>query len=386
MNRMTAQPDGTGALDLDGEHIDLSTDSIETTRAQLMKRVVAHAAEQRASVPMTAEDATGTWHLLVHPNGEVEQVDAPAEHLPNPFAQTFIKPHHAEPVAPTTSGGFLRSLFGMNEPNEAERAEAADKHAVAHVWTLPKNIAVANPKGGCGKTPTTICLAAMFARFGGGMVLAQDNNVTRGTLGWRTESARHGATMADLRAELDALTGTERAADMARFTHHQTGDRFDVLQSVPKKLSTDQALTDDEFDQVQQLLARFYRMTIFDSGNDESASMWLRMIHHADALVVPTSTAPDRLETASLMLAELAEQGGHAAFLARNAVVVVMHASTNEPAPERIVPLFKGARAVLPIPHDPAMASNWLRWDSLAPATQRAWLTVGAAVARGLED
>ena len=81
MNRMTAQPDGTGALDLDGEHIDLSTDSIETTRAQLMKRVVAHAAEQRASVPMTAEDATGTWHLLVHPNGEVEQVDAPAEHL-----------------------------------------------------------------------------------------------------------------------------------------------------------------------------------------------------------------------------------------------------------------------------------------------------------------
>ena len=69
---------------------------------------------------------------------------------------------------------------------------------------------------------------------------------------------------------------------MARFTHHQTTDRYDVLQSRPQKLARDQALDDAEFDAIQELLRRFYRVAVFDSGDDESAPNWLRMIHHSD--------------------------------------------------------------------------------------------------------
>ena len=314
----------------------------------------------------------------------------PAAEPVNPFAHTFIERHRAEQAPqPKPVGGFAGVLaqFGIGGPSQAQQAEEADKIAVSQVWTRPKGIAVANGKGGSGKTPTALYLAAMFARLGGGMVLVDDNNTFRGAAGWQTENAAHGATKEDLLRALPSFTGSERAADMARFTHHQTIDRYDVLQSRPQKLARDQALDDAEFDAIQELLRRFYRVVVFDSGNDESAPNWLRMIHHSDALVVPTATTPKHCESAKLLLEALTAQGGHSAELARNAVIVVSHASTNDPAPEQIAPRFAGmAREVLTIPHDPAIAREWLRWDDLAPKTQRAWLAVGAAVARGMQD
>lgn len=117
----------------------------------------------------------------------------------------------------------------MGGPSQAQQAEEADKIAVSKVWTRPKGNAVANGKGGSGKTPTSLYLAAMFARLGGGMVLVDDNNTFRGAAGWQTENAAHGATKEDLIAALPTFDGSERAADMARFTHHQTTDRCDVL-------------------------------------------------------------------------------------------------------------------------------------------------------------
>ena len=41
-------------------------------------------------------------------------------------------------------------------------------------------------------------------------------------------------------------------------------------------------------------------------------------------------------------------------------------------------------REVVTIPYDPAMVESVLRFDSLRPGTQRAWLRAGAAVAAGL--
>ena len=101
----------------------------------------------------------------------------------------------------------MLAQFGIGGPSQAQQAEEADKIAVSKVWTRPKGIAVANGKGGSGKTPTSLYLAAMFARLGGGMVLVDDNNTFRGAAGWQTENAAHGATKEDLIAALLALTG-----------------------------------------------------------------------------------------------------------------------------------------------------------------------------------
>lgn len=70
----------------------------------------------------------------------------------------------------------MLAQFGIGGPSQAQQAEEADKIAVSKVWTRPKGTAVANGKGGSGKTPTSLYLAAMFARLGGGMVLVDDNN------------------------------------------------------------------------------------------------------------------------------------------------------------------------------------------------------------------
>ncbi|MFD0760440.1 AAA family ATPase [Arthrobacter ulcerisalmonis] len=83
-------------------------------------------------------------------------------------------------------------------PSESERAERSDVLAVSQHWPGPRTIAVVNGKGGAGKTPTTVLLAAVFARHGGAGVLTWDNNQTRGTLGWRTEQGPHEATLLDL--------------------------------------------------------------------------------------------------------------------------------------------------------------------------------------------
>lgn len=136
-----------------------------------------------------------------------------------------------------------------------------------------------NGKGGVGKTMTYAMLAAVYAREGGGNLLAWDNNDTRGTLGWRTEAGLYDTTVRDLLPAAETLLEPGAGvSDITRFVHHQSTDRYDVLRSNPELLATDQRIATAEFGLLMQVAARYYRLVIFDSGNDESADRWLRMI------------------------------------------------------------------------------------------------------------
>ena len=44
-----------------------------------------------------------------------------------------------------------------------------------------------------------------------------------------------------------------RNGDVAAYTHHQTIDQFDVLRSNPLLLSTEQKLSPEELDGIQQV-------------------------------------------------------------------------------------------------------------------------------------
>ena len=217
-------------------------------------------------------------------------------------------------------------------------------------------------------------------------MLAWDNNVTRGTLGWRTESGPHEATVLDLIPRTDELlTPGARAADLAAVVHHQTIDKYDVLRSNPLLLSTEQKLTPDQLDAVHAVAAKYYRLIFMDSGNDEGDALWLRMIDHADQIVVVTTTRPDHAEAGRLLLNALADRDEHSARLADNAVVLVSQADREEAQAASIAQGFDAvARAVVTVPYDPAMRQQWLRVDNLSPATQRAYLRAAAAVAAGL--
>ena len=186
----------------------------------------------------------------------------------------------------------------------------------------------------------------------------------------------------------ERLLGTSaQSADLAQFVHHQTRDRFDVLRSKPMVLANQQRVQPGDVDAIWQVSAKYYRLILIDSGNDESDPMWLRMVDHADQLVVATSTRDDHAEAGALLLEALAERDEHSAGLAQNAVAVVTQADPKATTAQsrQIAEGYRTlTRDVVTIPHDPAMVDGVLRYGALRPATQRAWLGAGAAVARGL--
>ncbi|GAB3175778.1 hypothetical protein GCM10027059_49690 [Myceligenerans halotolerans] len=396
--------DGTGEVRIGGVPYPVYMTTLGQARSEVMRRVVEHAAAVGLPVAVSASGPEGTSELVVYPNGDVQHggVPAPAQgspfppqpagyghapSAPEPDRRSFLVEERGEDPARRGMRGVL-SRIGVNiPPSPEERAERADEAAVAQHWPGPRTVAVVNGKGGAGKTPGTVLLSAVFAAHGGSGVVAWDNNQTRGTLGWRTEQGMHDATLHDLLPQIDHFLGpTAQLADLAWYIHHQSQMRFDVLRSKPMVLADEQRISSSDVDAIHAVLSKYYRLIFIDSGNDESDPMWLRMIDHTDQLVVATTTRDDHAEAGALLLEALAARDPRSAELARGAVVLVSQADPKA-TPAELRQVVRGyrnlAREVVTVPFDPGMVDGRLSLRSLRPATQRAWLAAGAAVARG---
>jgi cellulose biosynthesis protein BcsQ len=301
-------------------------------------------------------------------------------------------------LEPATQGwrGTLTRLGLRMDPSAEELSEREDIRTVSQHWPGPRTIAVVNRKGGANKTPTVVMLSAILARYSGAATVAWDNNESQGTLGWRTEKGSHDRSVLDLiDASTELLSPSTNAAEIAKFVHHQTADKFDVLRSDENE-EGDHEVTAEEVDIAHQVLTRYYRLVVMDSGNTARAANWRRMIDHTDQLVVPVTAIEDRAEAARLTLQTLESRGGHDAELARNAVVIVSESTDAKRSmsgdalkrakdeAQRIADGFAPfVRAVVRIPYDPALVNGPIRYEALQPATQRAWLAAAAAVATG---
>jgi cellulose biosynthesis protein BcsQ len=301
-------------------------------------------------------------------------------------------------LEPATQGwrGTLTRLGFRMDPSAEELSEREDIRTVSQHWPGPRTIAVVNRKGGANKTPTVVMLSAILARYSGAATVAWDNNESQGTLGWRTEKGAHDRSVLDLiDASTELLSPSTNAAKIAKFVHHQTADKFDVLRSDENE-EGDHEVTAEEVDIAHQVLTRYYRLVVMDSGNTARAANWRRMIDHTDQLVVPVTAIEDRAEAARLTLQTLESRGGHDAELARNAVVIVSESTDAKRSmtgdalkrakdeAQRIADGFAPfVRAVVRIPYDPALVNGPIRYEALQPATQRAWLAAAAAVAAG---
>ncbi|MFJ5699939.1 chromosome partitioning protein ParA [Arthrobacter sp. NPDC093139] len=300
-----------------------------------------------------------------------------------------------EPATQGWRGALTRLGFRM-DPSAEELSEREDIRTVSQHWPGPRTIAVVNRKGGANKTPTVVMLSAILARYSGAATVAWDNNESQGTLGWRTEKGAHDRSVLDLiDSSTELLSPSTNAAEIAKFVHHQTADKFDVLRSDENE-EGDHEVTAEEVDIAHQVLTRYYRLVVMDSGNTARAANWRRMIHHTNQLVVPVTAIEDRAEAARLTLQTLESRGGQDAELARNAVVIVSESTDAKRAmsgdalkrakdeAQRIADGFEAfVRAVVRIPYDPALVNGPIRYEALQPATQRAWLAAAAAVAKG---
>ena len=301
--------------------------------------------------------------------------------------RSFLQEERREEPARQGGRGLLNRVGFSLGPNARERAVRDDEHAVSRHWPGPRTVAVVNGKGGAGKTPATVLLSAVFAQYGGAGVLAWDNNQTRGTLGWRTETGAHDRTLLELLPQTQRLLGAQgQSADLAHFVHHQPQEKYDVLRSKPIRLAHENRLRPTDVDSIHAIAAKFYRLIIIDSGNDESDPMWLRMIDLADQIVVATTTRDDHAEAGALLLEALEDRDERSARLARESVVIVSQADPKA-SPAEVTDVIAGyqplAREVVGIPFDREMVDGHLRLRALAAPTQRSWLSAAAAVARG---
>lgn len=389
----TAAPDGpsdeTGEVD-DTDEVDDTEQTAETDTVDATEEID-ETPEPEVPIVATLREAADAAEGGRMANWRSEPSSLPLNPEPGigrRRRESFVDDMPPE-LAPSHGWRGAVAKFGLKiEPSEAERAERVDQDVVSQHWAGPRTIAVVNGKGGAGKTPTTICLSATFAKWGGIGVLAWDNNQTRGTLGWRTERGGHEATTLDLVHHTDRLVGPNaQMADLAHFVHHQRRDRFDVLRSQPLVLAADQRMTPADVEAIHGVASRYYRLIIMDSGNDESDPIWQEMIKHTDQLVVAMTTRDDHAEAGALLLEALEAQGGHAANLAAGSVVVINQADAKATHDDlvRVRNGFSGlAREAVTVRYDAAMVDGALRLANLKPTTQRDWLRATSAIARGL--
>ncbi|MFJ4268412.1 chromosome partitioning protein ParA [Paenarthrobacter nicotinovorans] len=355
-------------------------------------------AEVAAEIQVSSGPGSSTTQQIIdaqEPQAAVAGPETPVTRRSLKETSFLVSAPVLEPATQGWRGTLTRLGFRM-DPSQEELSEREDIRTVSQHWPGPRTIAVVNRKGGANKTPTVVMLSAILARYSGAATVAWDNNESQGTLGWRTEKGAHNRSVLDLiDSSTELLSPSTNAAEIAKFVHHQTADKFDVLRSDENE-EGDHEVTAEEVDIAHQVLTRYYRLVVMDSGNTARAANWRRMIDHTNQLVVPVTAIEDRAEAARLTLQTLESRGGHDAELARNAVVIVSESTDAKRSmtgdalkrakaeAQRIADGFEPfVRAVVRIPYDPALVNGPIRYEALQPATQRAWLAAAAAVAKG---
>jgi MinD-like ATPase involved in chromosome partitioning or flagellar assembly len=342
-----------------------------------------------ADEPTVDEERAHAVHPYPEP-AEYPDFDAPLTY-PTPTGEEFATRRAIQPrewVATTgVRAAARRGTFGLVRlrPSGREREARANLAAVRRAFGGLRQITVVNPKGGAGKTVATLMLGLTFGQTRGGFVLAWDNNETQGTLGMRAQQDTHGRTVRDLLRDLGRFGGgSGRIGELAAYVRAQEDAAFDVLAS-DESATAGEMLTARAFREIRDVVGRFYKLILVDTGNNVRAENWQAALDATDQLVLTMSARNDSAETAARLLDHL-EQTGRRALVRRSVTVVTMPLHRKDVNPRAIERHFdQRCRQVLRVPYDRHLDSGApVRYSSLSPESRRAWLRVAAAVADGL--
>lgn len=314
---------------------------------------------------------------------------------PTPRPEDLLLPNRApvtaEPATWGWRGRMNRVSGGMIKAKASER-ELVIRQAINDIqrgFSRPMTVVVVQPKGGAGKTPTTICLSAAFGAHRGGYVLGWDDNETRGTLAVRVSNQdNQQATVWDLLRDLAAFERFDaRVGDLSYYVRPQPGAHFDALVSDNSPGNMAQ-IGEDEFHRLHKVLQRFYRMIVIDTGNNVRSPNWQAAVNAADIVVIVSTYQRDVGYSGSWVLDHLAQTGREE--LARNAVTVLTAAdpTTDKAVRRQLLDHFAArTRAVFEIPYDQELAHGGpIRWDSLAADTRNAWIRAAGMIATRLGE
>jgi MinD-like ATPase involved in chromosome partitioning or flagellar assembly len=268
-------------------------------------------------------------------------------------------------------------------PDDAGLSWLDDGRAVARRWPGSRTVAVAQTTTGVNQAPVASALAAVFGRWGHPGVVVWDNNESGGVLRWRSAWAGHGATIANLLANVPALLQPlPSPGGIEPFVHPQTEDRYDVLQAGDPAQSV-WRLSAPAVEVLHTCLARYYDLVLVDVGHDVGAVTWRAAVAQADQLVVAVSELSE-VTTAVRLLDTLRWDDPKSRALARRAMVVVVQPSPDVSVDGIVRRLSGVASDVVVIPFDQGFQSGILHYTALGEPAQRAWLRAGAVLAERL--
>ncbi|GAA1419943.1 hypothetical protein GCM10009662_75430 [Catellatospora coxensis] len=308
-----------------------------------------------------------------------------------PTAEEFARRRATRPADPVAHMGIQAALrkttFGLLNlsPGQREQEIRRATDLVRRNFGGLRQITVVNPKGGAGKTVAVLLLAMTFGRKRGGYVLAWDNNETQGTLGMRSQQDFHSRTVRDLMRDLHQFQGSQsRVGDLSQYVRSQGDGMFEVLAS-DESATAGEMLTAHAFAEIREVVSRFYKLIMVDTGNNVRAENWQAAIDATDQLVVTMSARNDSAETAARMLDHL-EQTGRSRLVRQAVTIVSLPPSRREldiPAIERH--FAARTRAVLIAPYERMLDSGEpIDYGRLTDESQDAWLRIAASVAEGL--
>ena len=288
----------------------------------------------------------------------------------------------------------IRGLLGRVgirfEPGAAESAQLeADEVNRRHeevirqaTWTRAVSILVANPKGGVGKTPTSLLLGGTLAAIRGGSVCIMEVSDDPGALTFRSE----GSPIRGL-GELVTDAATIRSAgQLAGYTAPQTSFAVTIGSVGPRHRLDGEAVAS-----VANVIDEYFSIRVMDSGNQPSSTAFQAAVETADVLVIPMFDAGDAALEASSLLIGLKEQGGRGADLARNALVLRLHDGRpeNPQVVERVDRILasRGIAHIHAIPFDAHIAERGqVTLGKLDETTRRAFTAAAADVVRTLQN
>ncbi len=248
-------------------------------------------------------------------------------------------------------------------------------------WTRAVSILVANPKGGVGKTPTSLLLGGMLAAVRGGSVCIVEVSDDPGALTFRSE----GRPPRGLGELVRDASDIRSAGQLAGYTAPQSS-----FASVIGSVGARPRLDGDNVTALAAVIDDYFAIRVMDSGNQPSSSAFRAAVYNADVLVVPIFNAGDAALEAAALLDSLKASGKKGSNLAGRAIIVRLHDGRPENPQviarvDRILASY-GLTQIHDIPYDAHIAERGqISLSKLATATHDAIAAEGADVVRTLQ-
>lgn len=325
-------------------------------------------APEEQPAPSAPSPPTGGWDRFAAPA-------EPAATVTGSWAMPA--PTHEAPATWGAKRRWVKILslgLASAKPGDEERAHRIAEQAIrSATWPRAVRVAVVNPKGGVGKTPTSLIIGGIAARLRGGGVAIWDAGDSAGSLALRAEGTQSACISAIAAHPDDFSTPGTISAAVARQSTFAA-----VIGSRSPREFDGQSVTS-----VMKALDQSFSISIADTGNVPHSPAWRYTVGYSDALVIPTAPTRDSVDKVLDVLARV-RNAPPIAHLADRATIVINRGLGGDPAiAKEVRGIFEQHHvgSIIDVPFDKVIADNaQLCPNDLSHESTVAWTQVTAAV------